>query len=231
MRARADDRRVATKRRPVDIGTDRARELIRRLGDECRSARTDRGLSLREVGQAVGLSESGVSRLERGLVERASIHDLARMHAVVGLELAAKSYPGGQPIRDVAHVALLSEFRARLHRSLAWTVEVPLPIAGDRRSWDAVIRGRGWLYGVEAETAPRDAQALARRLALKKRDGRVDGIILVLRGAVQTRRWLREAGDLVRSDYPVEGDRALELLGAGVDPGGSAIVVFPRRRG
>ncbi len=71
--------------------------------------------------------------------------------------------------------SLLQDFRAGLHRSLAWSVEVPLPIPGDRRAWDGVIQGPGWRYGVEAETAPRDSQSLARRLSLKQRDGARDG--------------------------------------------------------
>jgi len=189
----------------------------------------DRGLSLAVIGHAVGLSVSEVSKIERWLVTRVSVYDLARLHAVVGLELSLKSYPSGQPIRDAAHVALLSDFRRSLHRSLRWAVEVPLPIPGDRRSWDAVVRGDGWQYGVEAETAPRDSQAVARRIQLKARDGRVDGVLLVLRRTIQTRRFLAEAGGLLRETFPIDGNRATELLRAGIDPRGSAMIVIPMR--
>lgn len=191
----------------------------------------DRGLSLRAVGHAVGLSESQVSRIERGIVEHVSVVDLARLHAVVGLDLSMKSYPSGQPIRDGAHVALLRDFRAHLHRSLRWAVEVPMPMPGDQRSWDALVAGQGWRYGVEAETAPRDSQSIARRTQLKQRDAQVDGVLLVLRRTVQTRRFLAEAAGHMRDAFPVEGVRALELLGAGVDPGGSAVIVLPLRVG
>jgi hypothetical protein len=102
---------------------------------------------------------------------------------------------------------------------------VPLPIAGDRRSWDAVVRGDGWQYGVEAETAPRDSQSVVRRIQLKERDSRVKGTFLVVRPTAQTRRFLSEAGPLLRVAFPIEGRRAIELLRAGVDPGGSAIMV------
>jgi len=212
----------------VDLGTARAADLIRRAGNEIRQARTDRGLSLAVVGQATGLSVSEVSKIERGLVTRVSAYDLARLHAVVGLELSLRSYPAGEPIRDSAHVALLLDFRRGLHRSLGWAVEVPLPIAGDRRSWDAVVRGDGWQYGVEAETAPRDVQSVVRRIQLKERDGRVSGTFLVVRRTTQTRRFLVEAGALLREAFPIDGRRAIELLRAGVDPGGSAIVVVAR---
>jgi transcriptional regulator with XRE-family HTH domain len=220
---------VATKARQIDLGTARGLELVSRAGREIRIARTDRALSLATVGQAAGLSIGQISKIERGLVAKVSVRDLARLHAVVGLELSLKSYPSGQPIRDAAHVALLRDFRARLHRSLRWAVEVPLPIPGDRRSWDALISGDGWTYGVEAETAPRDAQAMLRRMNLKERDGQVDGVLIVLRRTVQTRRFVGEAGALLGEMFRVDGGRALELLHAGVDPGGSAVIVIPSR--
>ena len=218
---------MASRVRQLDVGTTRAADLVRRSGLEIRQARTDRGLSVAAVGRAARLSTSTVSRIERGLVRRVSLYDLARLHAVVGLELSVRSYPAGQPIRDVAHASLLAEFRSRLHRSTHWAIEVPLPAFGDLRAWDAQIRGEGWSYGVEAETAPRDAQALIRRLQIKQRDGRVDGVLLVLRKTAQARQFVAEASELLRSSFPVDGPRALELLAAGVDPRGSSIIILP----
>ena len=220
---------MGARARQLDIGTARAVDLARRAGQEIRQARMERGLSLATTGRAAKLSASAVSRIERGLVARVSVYDLARLHAVVGLELSLKSYPAGEPVRDAAQVSLLRDFRRCLHRSLGWAIEVPLPSLGDRRAWDALVRGDGWRYGVEAETAPRDAQAVVRRLELKRRDGAVDAVLLVLRQTVQTRRFLAEAGGLLRAAFPVDGLRALELLGAGVDPGGSAMIVLPGR--
>ncbi len=201
--------------------------MLSDLGRELRQARVDRGLSLADVGRAVGLSEASVSRIERAQFTNVSMLRLAQLHAVVGLDLSSKAYPGGQPVRDAAHLALLSAFRARLHRSLGWAVEVPLALTGDQRAWDAVVTGHGWRYGVEAETAPRDGQALVRRLQLKRRDGQVDGVILLVRDTRQTRRFLREVGGLFNELFPVPGDRILELLRAAVDPGGGAIVMLP----
>lgn len=220
---------MATKARQVDIGTARGAELIARAGRELRQARADRGLSLAATGRPSALSVSLVSRIERGLVQRVSLYDLARLYAIVGIELSVRSYPSGQPIRDAAHVALLEDFRNGLHRSIRWSIEVPLPIPGDRRAWDALIRGDPWQYGLEAETAPRDSQSLVRRVQLKERDGRVDGVILLLRATLQSRRFVRQAGDLLRSAFPVDGSRAIELLRAGVDPGGNAVIVLPSR--
>lgn len=218
---------VSTKERPVDRGRRRGRRAIERLGDEVRSARVDRGLSLESVATALGLSPSAVSRIERALVPQVSVVRLSELLAIVGLELSVKAYPGGQPIRDAAHAALLEAFHACLHPGIAWRIEVPLPSAGDPRAWDALVRKSGWRYGVEAETEPRDGQALARRLELKRRDGAVSGVLLVLPDTRRARAFMREAGDYLRPLFPVTGRRALELLAAGADPLGSAIIVIP----
>jgi transcriptional regulator with XRE-family HTH domain len=111
------------------------------IGDEIRAARLDRDLSLREVCLAVGVSVSTGSRLERGVLEHVDVMLLARMCAVVGLDMSVKAYPGGEPIRDAAHLGLLGEFRALLHSSVEWATEVPLPITGDPRAWDGLARG------------------------------------------------------------------------------------------
>jgi hypothetical protein len=151
---------------------------------------------------------------------------LATIAGIVGLDLTLRAYAGGSPLRDRAHGALLQAFRARLHRDLGWGTEVPLPGLREQRAWDAFVRGPGWRYGVEAETHPTDAQALGRRLELKRRDGLVDGVLLVLPATTHVRLFIRAAGDLLRHAFPVSGRRALELLGAGVDPGGGAIIVL-----
>jgi hypothetical protein len=51
-------------------------------------------------------------------------------------------------------------------------------------------------------------------------------VILVLPNTRRTRIFLQEAGVLLASGHPVNRVRALELLGGGVSPGGSAIVVI-----
>jgi hypothetical protein len=50
-------------------------------------------------------------------------------------------------------------------------------------------------------------------------------VILVLPNTRRTRLFLREFVMTVADNFPVAGERALELLGAGVSPGASAIVV------
>jgi transcriptional regulator with XRE-family HTH domain len=200
------------------------------MGLETRSTRLDRGLSLAEAGKAMGRSGSWVSRAERGLSTTVTVVELARFCAVLGLDLSLRTYPGGAPVRDAAHIALLASFRAHLHASLGWAAEVPLPGAGDSRAWDGLVRGSGWRYGVEAETKPRDVQAVVRRLLLKVRDGAVDGVFLVLPDTRHVRAFLQEFTAVAGASFPVTGRRARELLRAGVDPGGNAVIVLPRRQ-
>src|SRR5439155_26268028 len=103
---------------------------------------------------------------------------------------------------------------------------VTLPPLGDQRAWDAMIRGAGWRQAVEAETGPRDGQALARRLELKQRDGDVDGVILLLPNTRRIREFLAEAGSQLRANSPLDGRLIIERLGRGENPGGSGIVVL-----
>jgi transcriptional regulator with XRE-family HTH domain len=220
---------VSARERAVDRGTRRGRELYDRAARELRRSRLERGLSLEQIGKAIGISGSELSRIERGLIPATSLVRLAQLHAVVGNELAVQVFPGGTPLRDAGHVQLLGTLRSRLHPSWRWSNEVPLPIPGDQRAWDAMATLDGYRCGIEAETSATDSQALARRLQLKLRDGAVDALLLVLPDTRRTRGFLVAARSVLDGLFPVPGRRALELLGAGVPPGGNAIIVLSRR--
>jgi hypothetical protein len=144
----------------------------------------------------------------------------------VGCELAVRVYPDGQPLRDAAHVALIGRFRAILHPSIRLQTEVPFPAPGDRRAWDVVIVGNDWRHGVEAETRPRDRQALERRLALKLRDGDVSSMSLLLLDSRHNREFVRAHAAILLERFPIPGRRTIELLRAGVNPGGSSVIVL-----
>jgi hypothetical protein len=135
-----------------------------------------------------------------------------------------KLYPGGQPVRDQAHVALLARFRKAIGERWRWLAEVPLPIFGDKRAWDRMLENDEFRIAVEGETRPTDAQELQRRLALKKRDGGVERLILVLADTEWNRRLLR-TNDITDA-FPVPGSVALKALQAGRDPGGDAIITI-----
>lgn len=219
---------MAGRERSLERGTRLGRAALARLGQELRDARLGLGLSLDAVATAVGISASELSRIERALAHRVPAIVLFRIAAVVGLDLSVRTYPGASPLRDAVHGALLAELRRHLHSSLLWSAEVPLPIVGDQRAWDAIVDGPGWRIGVEAETSLRDGQALLRRLRLKARDGGVDGLVLLLRGTRSTRRTLAESG--LQSDpfFGLPGREALIAFATGArPPAGNTIIVLP----
>jgi transcriptional regulator with XRE-family HTH domain len=217
---------MSTRQRPADRGRQRGLDQVRTIGREIRLARRTLSLSLAAVGQAVGISATELSRIERGLAPWVSLVLLAQLCAVVGLDLSARAYPGGVPLRDARHGRLLAELFGLIHRSLRRGAEVPMPLRGDQRGWDGWIAGSGWRYGVEVELNPIDGQALLRRIHLKERDSGVNGVILVLPDTRQSRLFRRHFADLLAADFTVPGRRSLELLGAAADPGGSSVVVL-----
>jgi hypothetical protein len=196
------------------------------VGHEFERGRLEHGLTYRAVGQVVDLSPSEVGRIAHGAVPGLTIVQASRLLAAVGLELSVRAYPTGRAVRDRAHLALLEALRQAIHPSLRWATEVPIELPGDLRAWDATIHGATWWSGVEAETRLHDLQALDRRLALKQRDSAAPSVLLLLADTRHNRTVLRsEPASLAR--FPLSSVRALELLRAGVDPGGNAVLLLP----
>jgi transcriptional regulator with XRE-family HTH domain len=220
---------MGTRERPADRGRWRARESVRRLTADFRLARVGAGLSLRDVAAAAGASRSQLWRFENGDTEHVSIQRLGAWCAVVGLDLSIRTYPTGNPIRDRAQLALLDRLRARIHPSLRWRTEVPLPVDGDLRAWDAEIRAiqpEPWRVRVEAETRIADGQALERRLAVKLRDDPAGHLVLLVSDTRANRLALHSLGDGLVALLPLRTREVLGALAAGRDPGGSGIVIL-----
>jgi hypothetical protein len=155
-----------------------------------------------------------------------SIDQASRAAAVVGLKVSVKLYPDGDPLRDAAQLGLLERLRVRLPADARWGTEVPFPIPGDRRAWDALIRLGGRRAGCEAETRLLDLQALERRLALKLRDGEVDVLLLLVSDTVANRRVLYAHREDLRPLLPLDGRRVLASLRAGYLPDQNGLVVL-----
>ncbi len=155
-----------------------------------------------------------------------TVADLAQFAGAVGLQLSLRMYPGGEALRDAGQTRLLERFRRRLHAGITFGFEVPLPMPGDQRAWDMLLRGEAWRCGVEAETGPRDGQALNRRLELKRRDGEVDHVLLILPNTRRVRAFLGETGALLRTNLPGGQKVILDRLAAGENPRTSAILVL-----
>lgn len=162
--------------------------LRQRLAEEIVTTRLGAGLSVREVARRALVSPDTVRRIERAEPGATSIDNVARIAEVVGLELAANLYPNGDPVRDRAHLALLARFRARLGSGVRMRTEVPVPVAGDRRSGDAIVSGREGDVLVEAETHLRDAQGVERHARAKARDLGAGRLVLLVSDTRHTAR-------------------------------------------
>ena len=217
---------MGSRERRAIIGGRRGREMTTTILRELHDGRLDRNLSGRTVGAALGISPAEYSRIERGLTRGITIEQAAVLLAAVGLDLSVRVYPGGHPIRDIAHTALLGRLRALAHPSIRVLTEVAFPARGDQRAWDLVAAGPSWRHAFEAETRPRDRQALERRIALKVRDGTVDGVSLLLSDSRHNREFVRANASALQDRFPVPGPMILERLRAGDDPGPGGVVLL-----
>lgn len=222
---------MAAIERVVDRATLAAVQALRTISREVRMARLAHGLSQAAVARGAGMSQSQLSRFERGVGAPPEVDRIARLCAVVGLELSLRVHPAGPPLRDAAHVALLGRLRQTASADFRWSNEVPLPIVGDRRAWDSVGRaghaGRALIeVFLDAETRLFDAQAVIRRVTLKKRDTGNVRVVLLVRDSRGNRAAAHAARDLIREAFPVPGDVALAALQEGRDPGGDAFLML-----
>ena len=199
--------------------------LCRKIGEALAVARRSAGLSLREVARRVGVGHALIARAERGDPRTLTIDLVARIASVLGLELAASLYPGGDPVRDRGHLALLKRLRARLPGNAAWRTEVPVPITGDPRSGDAVLTIPDGDILIEAETRMDDVQAVERRGSAKGRDLGAIRLVLLVADTRHNQRVLREHPEL-RERLPVGTRSCLAALKRGADPGGDCLVVL-----
>lgn len=221
---------------PVDRGLARGRTIVLDLCRELEAARLALGLSFEDLGKAVGISGQQAARICRGRSPDVSIRRLSGLLAAVGLDLSARAFPGGPPVRDAAHLTLLARFRERVSASVSWHLEAPVvgpagasafPTAPyDRRAWDVVLEGPGWRVGVEAETRLGDIQALERRLSLKQRDGDVRVVILLVNDTSHNRRIVSDAQARLRDRFPGSARQAFRNLATGLAPTADTILLL-----
>jgi DNA-binding XRE family transcriptional regulator len=210
---------------PISRALRIAAEDLARVRSEIARGRRGAGLSQTAVGRPCGLSRTSVARIEVGTRRGTTVQELACLGAAVGLDVRLRCYPAGDAIRDAGQARLLARFRRRIHPSLRWSTEVPLQIPADSRAWDALIAGPPWRIGVEGETVLDDVQAVERRLSLKRRDGDVDHVILLVADTARNRRALA-AAPAAFVDLPLRTREVLAALRDGRDPGQSGIVVL-----
>jgi hypothetical protein len=153
---------------------------------------------------------------------------LNRFAAVVGLDLWVRTYPGDEPIRDLAHLRLTDAFRTLLGPGLVVRAEVPIGDPSDLRAWDLTLIDRARdRCGVELETRLIDGQDQIRRLERKRADGNVSRVLLVVADTRANRRAIRAAAGLLTAVVTVDDREAREALAAGQLPPRDALILVP----
>lgn len=200
--------------------------MVMDIGRELREARVSSGLSQVLVAHRCGMAHSELQRIESGELTRIDPAKLVCVAETVGLRPSFRLYPHGDPLRDAGHGSLLRRARDLVHVSLGWQTEVPLPIQGDLRAWDAVIAGPRWRRPVEAETRFGDSQALARRIHLKQRDGAEEFVIVVAPDTRHNRLTVEAVRRALGPGFDGLPPRVLQALAAGEDPGIGAVLLI-----
>lgn len=217
---------MPSRYRRIDQGNHRADRTLRRLGDEIRIARLGAGLSLRELARHSGYSRSHISRIEQGVAPGVSLRSLDVLFAMLGMELSARPYPKGSPLRDAGQARLLARFQARLSSTIRLRTEVPLHGDRELRAWDGELALGHETCKLEAETVLHDLQALDRRIARKMADDHVTRVVLLAADTRRNRRVLREFRSLIDERYPLTTREIMTGLARGNLPRASGCAVM-----
>lgn len=210
---------------PRTRGRWRGARLSSELIGSWRELRLAAGLTQATVARASGIARTTYADLERGRTAQVTLLHASIVSAALGQDLSVKLYPFGPPVRDAAHLRLLSELVERLAPTWRVTHEAPIPIAGDRRAWDLLLEGPVSI-GVEAETRPGDLQALERAIHLKQRDSGVHRVLLVVRGSKRNRMLIRELLPVLRTAFPLGTAEVMRALHEGRDPRADGLAVL-----
>jgi len=101
-----------------------------------------------------------------------------------------------------------------------------MPIAGDLRAWVATAFLRPRMIAIEAEMRIVNAQAVDRRINLKRRDSGIDVVILLIADTKANRATLAVDREALRSSFPLDGRAVLASVRTGHAPESSGIVLL-----
>ena len=214
-------------------GLNEARRLWQRLasdlGDELRTARLLIGATQRQVGAAIGVSTSEISRRELGKSRHFTGERLAIHAAAVGLKLWVKLFPIGGGIRDEAQARYVARLVSRIGRRWQVTLEAVIPIPGDLRAIDLLFASGAVRLAIEVITRVGDMQAQLRAAEAKARDIGATRLILVVADTHANARALRAVSSTLVAAFDLDTRRVLRELSAGRDPGRDALIVLRLR--
>jgi len=212
---------MATQDRFRSRGDARARRILAEFASEIKTARMTAGLSQDEIGRRAGLSGDKIWKIEHEKLETLSIRDACLTAAVLGLDLAARLYPNGVPLRDAGQARRLIRLVSDVCPPLRYRTDVTLPRMGDvpeLRAWDVLITGSGERTGVELESRLSDFQATTRRHNQKRADDPVDHFLLVVADTRHNRLVMREFAALLGDLPQLRTSQVLKRLSEGRHP-------------
>ena len=217
---------MANRTRAVDEARRSWHQRRLTLGSELRTNRLMNGATQAETGAAIGVSASEVSRRERGDASGVSVRSLVEHAAAVGLRLVITTYPTGGGVRDAAQLKYIHRFLERVPDTFLRELEAPVPLPGDLRAVDVVLRAAGCLIAVEVITRLGDIQAQIRSARNKARDIGATRLVLVVAGTHANRRALDEARSALHGAWDLDSRRVMAALRAGRQPANDALVLI-----
>lgn len=220
---------MATRTRPLDEARRAWHRQAIELGDLLRTGRHVLGVTQKQVGAAIRVSSSEISRRELGRSGRLTGEKLAVHAAAVGLRLSIKLYPLGGGVRDAAQATYIATFVARIGRAWKVTLEAPIPLRGDLRAVDVLLVAGNVRIAVEVSTRLADLQAQIRAAQLKTQEIRATRLVLVIAATRANRAALASVRSSLVAAFDLDSRRVLSELAAGRDPGRDAVVLLARR--
>ena len=212
---------------PIAEARRHGARLSAEIGSEARRSRLAAGMTLSQVAAHLGWSRQRAARFEHGQMRNAAITDASVYLAAVGMKLAARAWPLGAPLRDVAQLSVTQRLLDRCHPAWRPRFEVPLGIPGDLRAFDLLLTrvDREVRVYVEILTRLTDAQAQLRSLHLKWRDGAAGRgrLVIVLADTAANRQAIGPIREILQPHYPIGSRAVLRALGGGHDPGANGI--------
>jgi transcriptional regulator with XRE-family HTH domain len=217
MRRRAGAARLEARRRAAFLAV--------RLGIGAKGARLSASLRQTDVSRQAGISQSFLSRMERGHGQQASLETWASVAAATGHQLAAfiERVPGTTLPRDYEHLKR-QQLVISTARAGGWTATVEQAIDADwdrPRSIDVVLTraARGETAVVEVWNLVDDVGAAFRGLDAKvaritRQQGAATSGLMVIRGTRRNRALVRDFKALFRAQFPASSAAWLATLTA-----------------
>jgi transcriptional regulator with XRE-family HTH domain len=202
-----------------------------RLGRQLRALRIKRGLRQEDLGRVARVSRAAVSKLERGLLEAATVRMLVAVASALGASVDVRLRWNGEQLDrllDANHASLVEIVVAMLGRR-GWelAVEVSFAVWGERGSIDVLAYHPGTksLLVVEVKSVVADSQAtlhtldrkvrLARQLAMERGwECRLVSRLVVIGSSVTSRRRIDQLATTYRVAFPDRGSRLRDWLRA-----------------